>query len=96
MCISEICDISPSGGRTIASLRDACRACAAPSTILRLTACMELIALRALCLSEAMIYWLISLPTLRHIALNLAGADAHDLDLDVFGSDTGAKVVTGS
>lgn len=54
---------------------------------------MVLIALRALCLSEAMIYWLISLPTRRHIALDLAGADVHDLDLDVFGGDAGREVV---
>ena len=90
MCISEICDISPSGGRTIASLRDACRACAAPSTILRLTACMVLIALCALCLSEATFYWLISLPHLRNIALNLASADVQYLVWEVFGADVGA------
>ena len=78
---------------TIASLRDACRACAPPTTILRLTACKVLIALRALGLSEAMIYWLISLPILRHIALDLAGADVHDLDLDVFGGNAGSEVV---
>ena len=33
------------------------------------------------------------LPILRHIALNLAGADVHDLDLDVFGGNAGTEVV---
>lgn len=33
------------------------------------------------------------LPILRHIALNLAGADVYDLDLDVFGSNASADVV---
>ena len=78
---------------SVSSLRDACRARAPPSTTLRLTACMVLIALRALCLSEATINSSISLPTFRHIALDLAGADVHDLDLDVFGGDAGAKIV---
>jgi len=62
------------------------------STILRLTACMVLIALRALYLSEAMIHCSIPLPILRPVALNLAGADVHDLDLEVFRSDAGSEV----
>ena len=33
------------------------------------------------------------LPILRHIPLNLAGADVQDLDLDVFGSNAGAEIV---
>ena len=78
---------------SVASLRDACIACAPPSTTLRLTACVVLIALRALCLSEAKIYCSISLPILRHIPHYLAGADVHDLDLDVFGGDKGAEIV---
>ena len=57
---------------SVASLRDACRARAPPSTTLRLTACVVLIALRALCLSEATIHCSIHLPTRRHIALDLA------------------------
>lgn len=35
-----------------------------------------------------------ALPILRHIGLDLAGAEVNDLDLDVFGSDAGSEIVS--
>ena len=84
MCISEICDISPSGGMIHRISPRCLYRESASSTTLHLTACMVLIALRALCLSEATVYCSISLPILRHIAINLVGADVHDLEVVVY------------